>query len=290
MSDHPTNGAPGEGRGPWLKVLEHGELPEGRVKPASCESPRWTRTRWRSESSTPSPCRCGARLEPHSAGLRDALGERRAAVDPRSEIAARWDLWRAEKASRRGDDRGRGLASAVIFDALTRNLPEDAIIAVDVGNKTYSFGRYFECTRQAVLMSGYLGSIGFALPAALGAWAATQEQDTRFRGRKVVSISGDGGFAQYMGEWLTAAKYELDITHVLLRNDELGKISKEQRAGNWEVWQTSLHNPSFAEYAELAGTFGREVRDAQSLETALPMALAHRGPALVEIVSDAELI
>ena len=48
------------------------------------------------------------------------------------------------------------------------HVPEDAIIAVDVGNNTYSFGRYFECTRQSVLMSGYLGSIGFSLPAAIG--------------------------------------------------------------------------------------------------------------------------
>ncbi len=222
--------------------------------------------------------------------LRARLGSRRRSVDQRPEIAERWAIWRAEKASRRRDDRGRGLNSAAIFETLTQRVPADAIIAVDVGNNTYSFGRYFECSRQAVLMSGYLGSIGFALPAALGAWAATQEDDPRFRGRKVVSISGDGGFAQYMGDWLTAAKYDIDVTHVLLRNDELGKISKEQRAGNWEVWQTSLHNPSFAAYAELAGCFGREVRSAEQLDEALAAALAHPGPSLVEIVSDAELI
>ena len=52
-------------------------------------------------------------------------------------------------------------------------VPANAIIAVDVGNNTYSFGRYFECEAQSVLMSGYLGSIGFAYPAAMGAWAAT---------------------------------------------------------------------------------------------------------------------
>ena len=70
-------------------------------------------------------------------------------------------------------------------------------------------------------MSGYLGSIGFALPAALGAWVATQEDDPRFRGRKVVSISGDGGFGQYMGELTTAVKYGMNLTHVLLHNGEL---------------------------------------------------------------------
>ena len=168
--------------------------------------------------------------------------------------------------------------------------PADAILPVDVGNNTYSFGRYFECRQQAVLMSGYLGSIGFALPAALGAWVATQEEDSRFQGRKVVSISGDGGFGQYMGELLTAVKYGMDVTHVLLRNDQLGKISKEQRAGEWEVWETDLHNPDFAEYARLCGAEGIRVERAEELEPALERALAHPGPSLVEILTDAELI
>ena len=163
-------------------------------------------------------------------------------------------------------------------------------MAVDVGNNTYSFGRYFECTRQAILMSGYLGSIGFSLPAAMGAWAATQEPNTLFSGRPVVSVSGDGGFGQYMVEMLTAVKYDMNITHILLRNNELGKISKEQRAGNWHVWQTSLHNPDFAEYANLCGAMGVSVKRKEDLEEALMKALAYDGPSLVEIHSDVELI
>ncbi len=139
-------------------------------------------------------------------------------------------------------------------------------------------------------MSGYLGSIGFAFPAAMGAWAATQEDDPRFTGRQVVSISGDGGFGQYLGELTTAVKYGMNITHVLLNNDELGKICKEQRAGDWEVWQTSLHNPDFAEYAELCGALGIRVTEAADLDDALARALDHDGPALVEIITDPQLI
>lgn len=167
------------------------------------------------------------------------------------------------------------------------DLPEGRVRPVTC---TYSFGRYFECRRQSVLMSGYLGSIGFALPAALGAWAATQEDDPRFAGRKVVSISGDGGFGQYMAEMTTAAKYGMAITHVLLRNDELGKISKEQRSGEWDVWHTSLLNPEFAAYAESCGALGLRVETPDSLREALARALAHPGPTLVEIRSDAQLI
>ncbi len=210
--------------------------------------------------------------------------------DQTADVAARWAIWREEKARRAEDDLGKGVNSAAIFAAMTRQVPGNAIIAVDVGNNTYSFGRYFECDDHAVLMSGYLGSIGFAFPAAMGAWAATQEDDSSFHGRPVVSVSGDGGFCQYLAELTTAVKYGMNITHLLVRNDELGKISKEQRAGEWDVWQTALHNPDFSKYAELCGAFGVRVTQKAELDDAIARALAHDGPALVEILADAELV
>jgi thiamine pyrophosphate-dependent acetolactate synthase large subunit-like protein len=123
----------------------------------------------------------------------------------------------------------------------------------------------------------------------MGAWAATQDQQ-EYRGRVVISVSGDGGFGQYMGDFTTAVKYNMDITHVLLHNGQLGKISKEQRAGEWPVWETALHNPSFAAYANLCGGKGFKVSDARKLRASLSDALAHKGPSLVEIMTDAELI
>jgi pyruvate oxidase len=207
--------------------------------------------------------------------------------DQRADIAERWAIWRAEKRRRLQDDAGRGVSSAAIFDALTRHAPDDAVIAVDVGNNTYSFGRYFECRRQSILMSGYLGSIGFGYPAAIGAWAAVQADGS---GRRVLAVTGDGGFGQYLAELTTAVKHGMDITHVLLNNSQLGKISKEQRAGQWDVWQTTLHNPNFAEYAELCGARGWRVTRAGELDAALAAALEHRGPSLVEVISDPDLV
>jgi len=209
--------------------------------------------------------------------------------DQLTELAHRWSAWRTEKLSRAQDDRGKGLNSAVVFASMTQEVPDDAIIAVDVGNNTYSFGRYFECAEQRVLMSGYLGSIGFSLSAAMGAWCATQDFP-EYAGRKVVSVSGDGGFGQYLAEVTTLAKYNMDITHVLLHNGELGKISKEQRAGEWDVWETNLHNPSFAAYAELCGVKAIKITDAGLLPAALKECIAHPGPALIEVMTDAELI
>jgi thiamine pyrophosphate-dependent acetolactate synthase large subunit-like protein len=138
-------------------------------------------------------------------------------------------------------------------------------------------------------MSGYLGSIGFAFPAAMGAWAAIQV-DPDYRNRKVVSVSGDGGFGQYMAEFTTAVRHGMNITHVLLNNAELGKISKEQRAGQWPVWQTALRNPDFAAYAKSCGGLGIRVEQADELENALRRAMAYEGPALVEVMADVELI
>ena len=213
-----------------------------------------------------------------------------AGVDQRAEIAERWALWREEKASRVAQDRGAGPSAAAVFDALTRLAPSNAILAVDVGNNAYSFGRYFEPTGdQRFLMSGYLGSIGFAFPAAMGAWAATQRDD-RFKGRKVISVSGDGGFGQYAMEFTTAVQYQMNICHILLNNSELGKISKEQRDGEWPVWQTHLVNPAFAGFARSCGGHGDVVTQSSQLDAAIEKALAVEGPALVEVKTDGTLV
>ncbi len=210
--------------------------------------------------------------------MKDRLGQKRAG-DQVQELSQRWELWRQDKAGREKVDNGRGINSASIFRALSQAAPPDSIICVDVGNNTYSFGRYFECRgHQSVIMSGYLGSIGFAFPAAMGAWAAA--------GRRIISVSGDGGFGQYMNEFTTAVKYRMDITHVLLNNSELAKISKEQRDGEWKVWQTSLHNPNFADYAKLCGGRGIRIDDPTQLGGALADAMTGSGPALVEVIAD----
>jgi thiamine pyrophosphate-dependent acetolactate synthase large subunit-like protein len=135
-------------------------------------------------------------------------------------------------------------------------------------------------------MSGYLGSIGFGFPAAMGAWAAVGDASRRTNPRKIVSVSGDGGFGQYLAEFTTAVKYGMDICHILLNNEELGKISKEQRAGRFPVWQTGLHNPNFAEFAQLCGGVGIRVTKAEELAEAIQEGLTAKGPAIVEILTD----
>ncbi|MGC9329524.1 MAG: thiamine pyrophosphate-binding protein, partial [Candidatus Hinthialibacter sp.] len=204
--------------------------------------------------------------------------------DVLDEIAEQWKEWRQEKQNRMKKDNGKGLNSAILFDAMTKIVEKDAVITVDVGNNAYSFGRYFESSgKQAVLMSGYLGSIGFGYPAAIGAWAATEGN------RPVWCVTGDGGFAQYMAELLTAVKYNMNITHVLLRNDQLGKIALEQKSENYPIWKVDQRNPDFSRYAENCGARGFRVVKADQLEQSLKEARDYKGPALVEVVCDPAL-
>ncbi len=200
--------------------------------------------------------------------------------EQRSAVARWQQRWRSEKQRRAAllDGFGR-MHPARLFAVLSELAPEDAVLPVDVGNNTYAFGHYFETSGdQDVLMSGYLGSIGFALPAALGAWAATKGH------RKIISVSGDGGLGQYLAEFTTAVKYRMPITHIVMRNDELAKITREQVGSLRPPFQTSLVNPDFAAFAESCGGRGFSVTQPGELAEVLAAALAVAdGPSLVEV-------
>jgi len=217
--------------------------------------------------------------------MQEALeGVRHGWVDQRNEIKDRWKLWKQEKERRLMDDRGEGVSSSAVFDSLTRLAPENAVMCVDVGNNAYSFGRYFETKSHSFLMSGYLGSIGFAFPAAMGAWAAVGHE------RPVVAVAGDGGFGQYMAELTTAVKYDMNIKLVILNNNELGKISKEQKGDDLDVFATSLVNPEFSEFAKGCGALGIKVAKKEDLDSAMKELFDCKGPALLEVVTDVKLL
>lgn len=205
-------------------------------------------------------------------------------VDQRPEIAERWKIWKVEKQKRLLEDEGHGVSSIAIFEALTKLAPKDAIMCVDVGNNAYSFGRYFESEQHTFLMSGYLGSIGFALPASMGAFAAVGTN------RPIVAVSGDGGLCQYLAEISTLVKYEMPVKLIVVNNGELGKISKEQRAGEFDVWKTDLHNPNFSEFARSCGAWGKRVENKIDLESSMAELFTQEGPAVLEVMADVNLI
>ncbi|MDT0559000.1 thiamine pyrophosphate-binding protein [Ichthyenterobacterium sp. W332] len=205
-------------------------------------------------------------------------------INQTEEIAERWKIWKTEKAKRLLETSDKGISSIAVFETMNKLTPDNAVMCVDVGNNAYSFGRYFEPANQDFLMSGYLGSIGFALPAAIGAWTAVGDS------RPVVAVAGDGGLCQYLAEITTLVKYNMNAKLIVINNHELGKISKEQRAGEFDVWKTSLSNPNFADFAQSCGAWGKRVEDQNQLESVMKDMFNQSGPAVLEIMADVNLI
>ncbi|MEA3445341.1 MAG: thiamine pyrophosphate-dependent enzyme [Bacteroidota bacterium] len=75
-----------------------------------------------------------------------------------------------------------------------------------------------------------------------------------------------------------------------INNSELGKISKQQRSSELEVWQTSLHNPNFADFANNCRALGIRVEKREELELAMRKIKDHKGPALLEVICDVALV
>ena len=205
-------------------------------------------------------------------------------IDQKPEIAKRWQIWKVEKEKRLLETSEKGISSIAVFETMNKLTPINAVLCVDVGNNAYSFGRYFEPTSQDFLMSGYLGSIGFALPAAIGAWAAVGES------RPVIAVAGDGGVCQYLAEITTLVKYNMSVKLIILNNHELGKISKEQRAGEFDVWKTSLSNPNFAEFAQSCGAWGKRVENQNDIEKYMKELFEQPKSGVLEIITDVNLI
>ena len=170
-----------------------------------------------------------------------------------------------------------------MFDALSRAVPADAVIAVDVGNNTYSFGRYFECKRQPCSCRATSARSASASPPR---WARGRPRPTG----PIVAVTGDGGFGQYLAELTTAVKYEhADHPRAAQQLPARQDHPRSSAPAEWDVWQTSLHNPDFAEYARLCGAHGIRVTDASQLDDALPRRSRTTAP-LVEVMTDADLV
>jgi thiamine pyrophosphate-dependent acetolactate synthase large subunit-like protein len=155
---------------------------------------------------------------------------------------------------------------------------DDAIFLCDTGTVTVWVARNLHLRGdQQFTLSASLASMAFALPAAIGAQLAYPD-------RQVIALAGDGGFGMLMADFLTAVKYKLPITVVVFNNGKLGLIQVEQETEGLPNFQTSLHNPDFAEYARLCGGEGFHVSDPEELEPALKQAFASNQACVVDVI------
>ncbi|HEX7814126.1 ubiquinone-dependent pyruvate dehydrogenase [Dyella sp.] len=157
---------------------------------------------------------------------------------------------------------------------------EDAIFTCDVGTPTIWAARYLRMNGKRRLLGSFNhGSMANAMPQAIGAQATYPQ-------RQVVSLSGDGGFAMLMGDLLTLVQHKLPVKIVVINNGTLGFVDLEMKAAGFLPVGVQLDNPDFAALARAAGIHGIRVEDAGDLEDAVREAFAHKGPALVDVVTN----
>jgi thiamine pyrophosphate-dependent acetolactate synthase large subunit-like protein/rubredoxin len=185
-----------------------------------------------------------------------------------------------QQLKREADSSLKPIRPPYIMKVLNDNVATDAIISLDIGENCWWFGRSFKMKKtQKMIMSGLLATMGFGLP---GAMAASLE----YPKRQIICITGDGGFTQVMGDFLTALKYQMPIKIFILNNKSLGMIKQEQKVEGYPISQTELYDFNFAEYANNSGGLGIKVEEPNELELAVQKALSSETTTIVDIVTD----
>ena len=163
---------------------------------------------------------------------------------------------------------------------LSERAGENCIVACDVGQHQMWVAQHFHFTNPAQhLTSGGLGTMGFGLPAAIGAQFA-------FPDATVINVSGDGSIMMNLQEFATLRRYELPVKVVLFDNSALGMVRQ---------WQELFHdrrysevdlsdNPDFALVAQSMGLTSFRVDRRQDVDGAIDQLLAARGPVLAHVI------
>jgi acetolactate synthase-1/2/3 large subunit len=175
--------------------------------------------------------------------------------------------------------KGGGILMSEAVRALSDLAGEDTIFTTDVGQHQMMAARYLELSKpRTLLTSGGLGSMGFGIPAAIGAAIATP-------GKKVIAIVGDGGFQMTSAELQTLRQLNLPVKVIVLNNEYLGMVRQWQdlfHGGN----QSEVHfsGPDYMTLAKAYRIEGIQIKAREELKQELVSVLSHDQPALVEIV------
>lgn len=159
-----------------------------------------------------------------------------------------------------------------------------AIISTGVGQHQMWAAQYFPFSEaRSFLTSGSMGTMGFGLPAAIGAQIARPDA-------LVIDIDGDGSIRMNLGEMETATTYGVPVKVLLLNNRGDGMIRQWQRLffdGRMCVSDKALHRKDFIQAAQADGfAFARRVEDTDTLEEALKAFVDFKGPAFLEVMID----
>ncbi|MBN2204023.1 MAG: biosynthetic-type acetolactate synthase large subunit [Thermoleophilia bacterium] len=176
------------------------------------------------------------------------------------------------------------LAPQYVIEEIDRVTGHDAVICTDVGQHQMWATQYYTYTSpRQFISSGGLGTMGFGLPASIGAQIGRPD-------KTVVDISGDGGFQMTVQELATAVSCELPIVVCILNNGYLGMVRQWQDLfWNKRYSCTSIESqPDFKRLAEAYGALGLRVTEKDEIEPALREAIACEGPAVIDFWTSPE--
>ena len=171
------------------------------------------------------------------------------------------------------------MSMAEVLDALNELTKGDAVIVTDVGQHQMIACRYAKFVQsKSNVTSGGLGTMGFALPAAIGAKYGAPH-------RTVVAIIGDGGFQMTLQEMGTIMQFGAAVKILILNNNFLGMVRQWQELFHSRRYSfVDIQSPDFVTIAKGYGIAGRSVNDRANLKTALKEMLDHDGSYLLEVM------
>ncbi len=171
------------------------------------------------------------------------------------------------------------LNMAEVVDALNELTGGDAVIVTDVGQHQMVACRYARFAKsKSNVTSGGLGTMGFALPAAIGAKFGAPD-------RTVVAIAGDGGIQMTLQELGTIMQYNTNVKIIILNNNFLGMVRQWQELFNDKRYSfVDITSPDFVQVANAYRIQGKRVSDRNDLKPALKEMLAHPGSFLLEVM------
>ncbi len=166
-----------------------------------------------------------------------------------------------------------------VVNKVTEATGNKAICVTDVGQHQMMSTRYFKFTEsRSMVTSGGLGTMGFGLPAGIGAKYGAPD-------RTVCIFVGDGGLQMTMQEYGTIMEYNLDVKIILLNNNYLGMVRQWQELFFHERYsETHLKNPDFIKVADAYNIKGRKVTKREDLDDAIQEMINHKGAYLLEVV------
>lgn len=176
-----------------------------------------------------------------------------------------------------------GLHMGEVIHLINQFKEEDAILVTDVGQHQMIAWRYFDYKKtRTQVTSGGLGTMGFALPAALGA----QLYDYK---KQVICVVGDGGIQMTIQEFGTIMQTKAPVKIVLLNNNYLGMVRQWQQLFFDKRYSfTELENPDFIKIAEAYRIKARKVTERDDLEASVAEMILHQGAYFLEVVVEKE--